>query len=96
MVSLMCVAHRPILGQDLVDQPSVYRAHRHPDEDQRLIRHRRVKEAEIVPLLWGQTVAQIVPAVNRMHRLVGDDPVQNIGGRGPVDRAQHQKVAIEP
>ena len=83
------VEQRRDRGRDLGGQ-------RHLDEDQRLVGELRMEEGEAAPVGRLQAVAQIVPVVDRVHRLVADDLLQDVGGRGPVDRPQHQEAAVEP
>ena len=43
-----------------------------------------------------EPAAQVVPALDLVHRLVGDDLVEDGRRRLPVDAAQHQEAAVEP
>ena len=43
-----------------------------------------------------EAAAQVVPALDLVHRLVGDDLVEDGRRRLPVDAAQHQEAAVEP
>ena len=69
---------------------------RHFDEDQRLVHELGMEEGEAAPVRRLETVAQILPGADLMHRLIADDLLENIGGRRPIDRPQHQKARIEP
>ncbi len=69
---------------------------RHFDKDQRLIRHGGVKEGKEPAVHRVQTAAQIIPTVDGMDRLIGDDLFQNIRRAFPSDGAQHQKAPVEP
>ena len=66
------------------------------DEDQRLVDQRRVEEGVAAPIGRIDAVAQVAPVVDLVHRLVLDDLLQDVGGRRPVDPAQHQEAAVEP
>ena len=65
------------------------------DEDQRLVGQGRVEEGEAAAIL-RQPPPQIVPAVDRMHRLVVDQLLEHDRGRAPVDALEHQETAVEP
>ena len=43
-----------------------------------------------------QSAAQILPALDFMHRLIGDEFFQNGRRRLPVDPADFEETAIEP
>ena len=55
-----------------------------------------MEEAVAATILRLEAVAQVVPVLNCVHRLIADDLLQDVGRRGPVDRPQHQKPPIEP
>ena len=55
-----------------------------------------MEEGEAAPVGRVQPAAQVVPVADLMHRLVGDDLLEDRGGRVPVDLAQHQEPAVEP
>ena len=68
---------------------------RHLDEDQRLIRQRRMKE-RVTAAVRFEPASQIAPALDLMNRLVLDQPLEHQRGRAPLDSLQHQEAAIEP
>ena len=84
------------VGEDRVDRRRDGGGERHLDEDQRLVEERRVEEGEAAPVRRLDAPAQVVPARDRVHRLVADDLFQDVGRGGPVDPAQHQEAAVEP
>jgi|GEM_PF-5257273 len=43
-----------------------------------------------------EAAAQVIPTLDLMHRFVGDDLLEDRGGRLPVDAAQHQEAPVEP
>ncbi len=47
-------------------------------------------------ILRIDAAAQIVPVAYLMDSFITDDFFKNIGGRSPVDMAQHKKAGIEP
>ena len=55
-----------------------------------------MEEGEAAAVVGIEPPAQVVPALDLVHRLVGDDLVEDGGGRVPVDAAQHQEAAVEP
>ncbi len=62
----------------------------------RLVDELGMEEGEAAPVRRLETVAQILPGADLVHGLVADDLLENIGGRRPIDRPQHQKARIEP
>ena len=60
------------------------------------VRHTRMEIGEIAAIVV-ETVLQVVPALDRMDRLVGDQLLEQRAGRGvPGDPAQLEKVNVEP
>ena len=55
-----------------------------------------MEEGEAAPVGGIEAAAQVVPALDLVHRLVGDDLLQDRRRRLPVDAAQHQEAAVEP
>ena len=55
-----------------------------------------MEERKAAPVGGIEAAAQIVPALDLVHRLVGDDLLQDRRRRLPVDAAQHQEAAVEP
>ena len=55
-----------------------------------------MEEGVAAPVARIDTPAQVVPAVDLVHRLVADDLFQNVRRRRPVDAPQHQEAAVEP
>ena len=55
-----------------------------------------MEEGEAAPVGSAAPGAQIVPALDLVHGLVADDPLEDVGRRRPVDVAQHQEAAVEP
>ena len=53
-------------------------------------------EEAVAAAVGFQAPAQIVPALDLVHRLILDQFLQDDGRSAPVDAAQHQKTAIEP
>ena len=66
------------------------------DENQRFIFHRRVEERVAITVGRLEAAAQLGPALDFVHRLVGDDLFQDMRRRGPVDRLHQQEAAVEP
>jgi hypothetical protein len=87
---------RSALRQEIGDRIGDLAGQRDFHEDQRLVDHQRMEEGEAAPVGRRQPSAQIVPAVDRVHRLVADDLLEDVRGRRPVDRSQHQEAAVEP
>ena len=69
---------------------------RHLDEDQRLVDELGMEEGVAAPVGRFEAAAQVVPALDRVHGLVADDALQDVGGRRPVDPSQHQEPPVEP
>ena len=69
---------------------------RHLDEDQGVVDHLRVEEGEETPVLGLDAPAQVVPVADRVHRLVADDLLEDVGRRRPADATQHEEAAVEP
>ena len=88
--------HLPVLGQELLDRARDLAGERHLDEDQGLVDQRGMEEAEAAPVGGLHPAAQVVPALDLVHGLVADDPLQDVGRRRPVDPAQDQEAAVEP
>ena len=65
-----------VFAQHLLDGFRNPAGQRDFDEDQRLVRQGGMEEAEAAPVLRLQAAAQILPAVDLMHRLIGDDLLQ--------------------
>ncbi len=82
--------------QNTLDRARDFLGQRDLDKDQWLVRDRRVEIGKASAIRRLDPAAQLVPAVDLMHRLVGNDLLQNGGRRGPVDRPQHKEPAIEP
>ena len=55
-----------------------------------------MEEAEAAAVGRLHAAAQIVPALDLVHGLVADDPLQHVGWARPVDRPQDEKAAVEP
>ena len=55
-----------------------------------------MEEGEAAPVLRFDAPAQVVPPGDLVDSLVADDLLEDMGGRRPVDRAQHQEAAVEP
>ena len=55
-----------------------------------------MEEGEAAAIGRLDTAAQVVPALDLVDRLVADDPLQDVGRRRPIDRADNQEAAIEP
>ena len=55
-----------------------------------------MEESVETPVRRIDAPAQIVPAVDRVHRLVADDFLQCGRRHRPVDTPQHQETAVEP
>ena len=92
-MSLRCGA---VFGQDRLDVAGKTAGQRDFDKDPWLFRHAGVKAGETLAVLWQQAQAQGVPAVDGMHRFVGDGLFQDIRRADPVDPPQHRKSGIEP
>ena len=82
--------------EDWIDRAGNLAGQRDLDEDQRIVDQRRVEEGVAAPVRRVDAPAQVVPAVDAMHRFVTDDPFQDARGRRPVDAPQDQKAAVEP
>ena len=65
------------------------------DEDQRLARKLGMKERKAAPV-GLQPAPQVGPVLDRMHRLVPDDLLQQRRGRAPVDLLQIEESGVEP
>ena len=55
-----------------------------------------MKKCETATIIWLQSAAQIIPALDGMHRFIADDFFKNMGRTAPGDRPQHQKPTIKP
>ena len=73
----MRVADRRCLVKQGMDVARDTGHQRHLDKDQRLVGHARVKEREAAAI-GLQPAAQVVPAVDLVHRLVADDLLQQL------------------
>jgi hypothetical protein len=93
---LLGCQHLPVFGQELLDRARDLAGQRHLDEDQRLVDQRGMEEAEAAAVRGLHAPAKVVPALDLVHGLVADDPLQDIGRSGPVDPAQNEKAAVEP
>ncbi len=85
-----------VLGEQRRDRAGDRFGQRHLDEDQGFVDQRGMKERVAAPVDGIDAAAQIVPVADLMHRLIADDLFQDVGGRRPVDPAQHEKAPVEP
>ena len=85
-----------VLRQQRADGGRDFLRQRYLDEDQRLIQKLWMEEGEAAAVGRLQPPAEVVPVPDRVDRLVADDLLQDIGGRRPVDPAQHQETPVEP
>ena len=69
---------------------------RHLDENEGVVDHLRVEEGEETPVLGLDAPAQVVPVADRVHGLVADDLLEDVGRRRPADATQHEEAAVEP
>ena len=53
-----------------------------------------MEEAEAAPVRRLEAAAQVVPVPDRVHGLVADDLLQDIGRRRPVDRRSTRKPRL--
>ncbi len=65
------------------------------DEDERLVGKRRVEEREAAPVAL-EPALEVGESVDLVHRLVGDQLLEDCGRGLPVDAAQLQEAAVEP
>ncbi len=85
-----------LLGEDRADGGRDRVGQRDLDEDQRLVAEPGVEEAEQAAVRHVDPAAEIVPAVDGVHRLVADDLLEDRGGGLPVNLAQIEEAAVEP
>ena len=62
---------------------------------QRIIRHRWMKKCKAHPVI-AEPRSQIIPPLNRVHRLVANDSLEHRRWGLPINDTQLQKSAIEP
>ena len=55
-----------------------------------------MKERKAAPVGGLDAAAQLVPAVDLVHRLVGDDLFQHDGGGSPIHPLHHEESPVEP
>ena len=67
----------------------------HLDKNQGLTRQLWMEESKAAAVRL-QAAAQIVPAIDGMHRLVRNDFLEQLGRRVPGDSVQLQKAGVEP
>jgi hypothetical protein len=93
---LLRVERGALAGKNGADGVRHFARQRNLDENDRIVDQRRMEEGVAAAVGRIDAAAQIVPAVDLVHRLVADDFFQNRGRRRPVDPAQQQEAAIEP
>ena len=89
------VPSSPVVGQKRLDGGGQSRRQRNLDEDERLARQGRVEEAEAAPV-GCKAAAQVIPALDLVDGLMGDQLLQHRGRRLPVYAPEFEKAAIEP
>src|SRR5665213_2686536 len=68
---------------------------RHLDEDQGFVRHARMEEREAAAI-GLQPILEVGPALDLVHRLVGDELFQQRCRRLPADLLQFEKADVKP